>query len=112
MKFCVAEHSFSHCNTVCSGGEKKAEGDEKKDSGPKIVRKAESCSDEDDIIGEVLDMLNEGFANLSLVTYDMPDNLANGIEIDFFPGNYSCAGMVKISPGCDLTIEYQCEEAD
>lgn len=116
MKFCVAEHGFSHCNAVCTGGGSKAsEGNKAKDEENKDntveTIEVEACDTLEDK-GEAIYWLIRERIGYPLMSYG-PTDKANVINVEFYPpSGQECEGIATFSANCDLMLEYQCESLD
>ena len=116
MRFCVAEHSFSHCNLQCglaSGG--------KKDSGGKKAEKAESrnneisvslelkyCDGTEDQAEAIHYLIQEHF-DPSVIFYTRVDETRIDVEFFPFPDGRVCNAIATFSHDCDLSFVYECE---
>lgn len=112
MKFCVAEHRFSHCNLQCglAGGEKKVEEDESEGIAIETVE-VEACDTLDDKGSAIYYLIKERIGYPLMAYY--PTDRASVISVEFYPpGGEKCHGIATFSGNCNLTLEFQCESAD
>lgn len=115
MKFCVAEHSFTHCNLQCglAGGGRNTDGKEPAAS-------VEHCgTSEDDKVDAVYAYLQEQHGK-AIVLEAYPTDNSNVFKLDFdymrdaIVGKglewVNCLGTVTFNENCDFQPEYQCDE--
>ncbi len=111
MKYCIPEHGFDHCNPICAGGEKKADGEENN-----VNRESANNFGPCKTGGEKKDAIFaylEKHYGASLVLMYTSDDHPNNIVIDFdLDEETNCTGTFTVTANCDLLPNYQCESID
>ena len=113
MRFCVAEHSFSHCNLQCglAGGEtKSSEGkkaEEQEDRSNEIRAQEDSCSSVEERVEAAYNLIQKHFDSPFMFYSENRDGL--GVKFYPFEDERACRGMATFSHNCDFSIVYECE---